>query len=115
MTHRPHVRYGLGDRSHGMQVSRVAPDGPVPCFMHRRRVMERNITFVGLDDHKKSISVAVAEGGLRGEVSGTLGKHGLGGGAGSLERTRLPPNSLLNREKTGNFRRISPESPIYMV
>ena len=26
-----------------------------------------------------------------------------------------PPNSLLNREKTGNFRRISPESPIYMV
>ena len=37
------------------------------------------------------------------------------GGAGSLERTRLPPNSLLNREKTGNFSRISPESPIYMV
>ncbi len=38
----------------------------MPCLMHRRRVMERNITFVGLDVHKKSISVAVAAGGLRG-------------------------------------------------
>ena len=28
--------------------------------------MEKNITFVGLDVHKKSISVAVAEGGVRG-------------------------------------------------
>ncbi len=28
--------------------------------------MEKTITFVGLDVHKKSISVAVAEGGLRG-------------------------------------------------
>jgi len=31
--------------------------------------MEKTITFVGLDVHKKSISVAVAEGGLRGSVS----------------------------------------------
>ena len=30
------------------------------------------------------------------------------GGAGSLERTRLPLFSLLNREKTGNFSRITP-------
>jgi hypothetical protein len=28
------------------------------------------------------------------------------GGAGSLERTRLCPISLLNREKTGNFYKI---------
>ena len=28
--------------------------------------MEKNITFVGLDVHKKSISVAVAEEGVRG-------------------------------------------------
>ncbi len=38
MTHRPHVRFGLGDPSHGMQVSRVAPDGPAPNLMHSRRV-----------------------------------------------------------------------------
>src|SRR6202048_3782094 len=36
--------------------------------MHRRRVMGENITYVGLDVHKDGIVVAVAEGGLRGEV-----------------------------------------------
>src|SRR5712672_2190043 len=36
--------------------------------MHRRRVMADRITYVGLDVHKDSIVVAVAAGGLRGEV-----------------------------------------------
>src|SRR5215470_2574241 len=51
-----------------MQVARVAPDGPVPSLMHRRRVMGDRITYVGLDVHKDGIVVAVAEDGLRGEV-----------------------------------------------
>ena len=36
--------------------------------MHGRRVMERTITFVGLDVHKASIAVAVAESGRGSEV-----------------------------------------------
>src|ERR1700692_2508538 len=51
-----------------MQVTRVAPDSPMPILMHRRRVMADRITYVGLDVHKESIVVAVAEGGVRGEV-----------------------------------------------
>src|SRR5580704_12468607 len=51
-----------------MQVTRVAPDWPVPSLMHRRRVVGDRITYVGLDVHKDGIVVAVAEGGLRGEV-----------------------------------------------
>src|ERR1700694_1487972 len=51
-----------------MQVTRVAPDRPVPSLTHRRRVMADRITYVGFDVHKESIVVAVAEGGLRGEV-----------------------------------------------
>src|SRR5690242_1567256 len=51
-----------------MQVTRVAPGRPVPSLMHRRRVMADCITYVGLDVHKDSIVVAVAAGGLRGEV-----------------------------------------------
>jgi transposase len=51
-----------------MQVARVAPDWPVPSLMHRRRVMGDRITYVGLDVHKDGVVVAVAEGGIRGEV-----------------------------------------------
>src|SRR5882724_10691566 len=51
-----------------MQVTRVAPGWPVASLMHRRRVMADRITYVGLDVHKDSIVVAVAAGGLRGEV-----------------------------------------------
>jgi hypothetical protein len=51
-----------------MQVTRVAPDRPVPSLVHRRRVMVDRITYVGLDVHKEGIVVAVAAGGLRGEV-----------------------------------------------
>src|SRR6201981_640197 len=51
-----------------MQVGRVAPDWPVPSLMHRRRVMGDRITYIGLDVHKAGGVVAVAEGGLRGEV-----------------------------------------------
>jgi hypothetical protein len=51
-----------------MQVARVAPDWPVPSLMHRRRVVGDRITYVGLDVHKDGIVVAVAEGGVGGEV-----------------------------------------------
>src|ERR1700704_4486876 len=36
--------------------------------MHRRRVMEQHITYIGLDVHKDTIAVAVAEAGKREEV-----------------------------------------------
>src|SRR5215470_403860 len=36
--------------------------------MHRRRVMEEFITYVGLDVHKETIAVALAESGKRNEV-----------------------------------------------
>src|SRR6202521_138940 len=51
-----------------MQVTRVASDRPVPSLMHRRQVMADRITYVELDVHTDSIVVAVAAGGLRGEV-----------------------------------------------
>jgi len=42
----------------------------VPSRMYRRRVLEDRITYFGLDVHKDGIVVALAEGGLHGEVSG---------------------------------------------
>jgi transposase len=39
-----------------------------PSLMHRRRVMEQPITYVGLDVHKDTIAVALAEAGIRSEV-----------------------------------------------
>src|SRR6516164_8939434 len=44
------------------------PQGHAVAAEHRRRVMADRITYVGLDVHKDSIVVAVAAGGLRGEV-----------------------------------------------
>src|SRR5215510_3654829 len=69
LTTRPDVRLRTGRPvSHSMQVTRVAPGWPEPSLMHRIRVMAYRITYVGLDVHKDSIVVAVAAGGLRGEV-----------------------------------------------
>src|SRR5215469_8298412 len=51
-----------------MQVTRFAPDWPVPSLMHRRRVLADGITYIGLGVHKEWIVVAIAEGGTRGEV-----------------------------------------------
>jgi hypothetical protein len=58
-----------------MQAAGVAPDWPVPSLMHRRRILGDRITYVGLDVHKDGIVVAVAEGGLRGEVREMVGSR----------------------------------------
>jgi hypothetical protein len=42
--------------------------GLAPSLMHRRRVMDKLITYVGLDVHKDTIAIALAESGKRGEV-----------------------------------------------
>src|SRR5215216_1451820 len=51
-----------------MQVTRIAPDWPAPSLMHRRRAVRDRITYVGLDVYKDAVVVAMAEGGIRGEV-----------------------------------------------
>jgi hypothetical protein len=40
----------------------------VASLMQRRRVLKQLITYIGLDVHKDTIAVALAEAGLRGEV-----------------------------------------------
>src|SRR5215217_3064211 len=52
-----------------MRRTRVAPDGPVPSLTHRGRAMQQDsAAFVGLDTSKRTISVALAEEGRKGEV-----------------------------------------------
>jgi transposase len=51
-----------------MQVTRIAPDWPAPSLMHRRRAVLDRITYIGLDVHKDTVVVALAESGIRGEV-----------------------------------------------
>src|SRR6266567_236903 len=51
-----------------MQVIEGCTGFVVPSLMHRRRVMEHSITYVGLDVHKATIAVALAEAGKRNEV-----------------------------------------------
>ena len=40
----------------------------MPSLMHRRRALKHLITYIGLDVHKETIAVALAEAGLRGDV-----------------------------------------------
>src|SRR5271155_139842 len=49
-------------------LSRVAPGVPAPSLMHRRRVLDKSITYVGLDVHKDTIAVALAEAGAHKDV-----------------------------------------------
>ena len=58
--------YG-GDPSRSMQVTRVAPDWPVPSLMHKARC-GRSYHVCRACCSQGRIFAAVAEGGLRGEV-----------------------------------------------
>src|SRR6476646_3901361 len=50
------------------RLTSVAPEWPVPSLMHRRRALKQLITYIGLDVHKETIAVALAEAGKRNEV-----------------------------------------------
>ena len=50
------------------RLTRVAPGCPVPSLMHRRQALKQLITYIGLDVHKETIAVALAEAGKRNEV-----------------------------------------------
>jgi hypothetical protein len=49
-------------------LSRAAPGVPAPSLMHWRRVLDKAITYVGLDVHKDTVAVALAEAGARRDV-----------------------------------------------
>src|ERR1700678_1625910 len=51
-----------------MQACRGMRRVPAQRLMHRRRVLDESITYVGLDVHKDTIAVALAEAGVRGDV-----------------------------------------------
>src|ERR1700759_1791344 len=51
-----------------MQVDEGCAGCAAPGLMHRRRVVEHTITYVGLDVHKDTIAVAAAERGNRGDI-----------------------------------------------
>ena len=51
-----------------MQVIEGCAGWPAPSLMHRRRVLKQPITYVGLDVHKDTIAIALAEADRRGEV-----------------------------------------------
>ena len=40
----------------------------MPSLMHRRRVLQQLITYIGLDVHKETMAVALADAGKRSEV-----------------------------------------------
>ena len=49
-------------------LSRVAPGVPAPSLLRGRRVLDKSNTYVGLDVHKDTIAVALAEAGARKDV-----------------------------------------------
>ena len=51
-----------------MQVYEGYAGWPVPSLMHRRRALKQLITYIGLDVHKETMAVALAEAGKRNEV-----------------------------------------------
>src|SRR6516225_10512142 len=89
---RPHVRLRTGRPVSQYAGIEGCTGWPVPSLMHRRRVLGDRIRYVGLDVHKEGIVVAVAEGGLRGEVR-TM--------AGSPTRRRRCGGWLTSSARTG--------------
>lgn len=62
-----------GDPSHGVQAFEDCTGWLVSSLMHGRRALKQPITCVGLDVHKETIAVGLAETGNRNEV-GEYGK-----------------------------------------
>src|SRR5271155_6123764 len=65
-------------------LSRVAPGVPAPSLMHRRRILDKSITYVGLDVHKDTIAVALAEAGAGHDARGGGAGGGRAGAAAAL-------------------------------